>query len=159
MPTRNASATWEGGLRGGKGSFRGESGAIQGAYSFGTRFGDQAGTNPEELLAAAEAACFSMALSAGLEKAGTPATRVETRAACTVEKQGDGFKITTMRLTVRADVPGIDRAKFQEIAEATKKGCPVSVALAGVQIDLEAQLEGDGASARAERSTGSEARA
>src|SRR5687767_13636511 len=89
MPTRNATATWDGGLKGGKGNFRGESGAIQGAYSFGSRFENAGGTNPEELLAAAEAACFSMALSGGLEKAGTPATRVETRAACTVEKVGD----------------------------------------------------------------------
>ncbi len=141
MPTRNASATWEGGLAKGKGSFSGESGAINGAYSFGTRFGDQKGTNPEELLAAAEAACFSMALSLGPEKNGTPATRVETRAACTVEKVGEGFKITTMKLDVTAAVPNIDDAKFQEVAQATKAGCPVSVALAGVQINIEASLE------------------
>jgi lipoyl-dependent peroxiredoxin len=141
MPTRNASATWEGGLVGGTGSFQGESGAIGGSYSFGSRFGDQGGTNPEELLAAAEAACFSMALSAGLEKNGTPATRVHTEAACTVEKQGEGFKITTMRLRVQAAVPGLDDATFQSIADGTKKGCPVSVALAGVDISLEATLE------------------
>jgi lipoyl-dependent peroxiredoxin len=140
MPTRNASATWEGGLTKGKGSFSGESGAINGAYSFGTRFGDQKGTNPEELLAAAEAACFSMALSGGLEKNGTPATRVETRAACTVEKVGDGFKITTMKLDVRAQVPNIDAAAFQKVAEATKTGCPVSQALAGVKIEMKAEL-------------------
>lgn len=162
MPTRNATATWEGGLRGGKGTFRGESGAIQGAYSFGSRFENAGGTNPEELLAAAEAACYSMALSAGLEKAGTPATRVETRAACTVDKVGDGFKITTMRLNVRATVPGIDADGFRKAAEATKTGCPVSVALAGVQIELDAQLESDGAAAgarpSAERAAGSEAR-
>ena len=141
MPTRNASATWEGGLQGGKGSFQSESGAIGGNYSFGSRFGDAGGTNPEELLAAAEAACFSMALSAGLEKNGTPATRVHTDAACTVEKVGEGFKITTMRLRVRATVPGVDDATFQSIADGTKKGCPVSVALAGVNITLEATLE------------------
>jgi len=141
MPTRNASATWEGGLQGGKGSFQGESGAIGGSYSFGSRFGDQGGTNPEELLAAAEAACFSMALSAGLEKNGTPATRVHTDAACTIDKAGDGFKITTMRLRVAATVPGIDDATFQSIADGTRKGCPVSVALAGVDISLEATLE------------------
>ena len=122
MPTRNASAVWEGGLQKGKGSFKGESGAIGGSYSFGSRFGDAGGTNPEELLAAAEAACFSMALSGGLEKNGSPATRVETRAACTVEKVGEGFKITTMRLNTSATVPGIDAAKFQEIAQATKAG-------------------------------------
>jgi lipoyl-dependent peroxiredoxin len=141
MPTRNASATWEGGLAKGKGSFSGESGAINGAYSFGTRFGDQKGTNPEELLAAAEAACFSMALSGGLEKNGTPATRVETRAACTVEKVGEGFKITTMKLDVRAQVPNIDAAAFQKVAEATKTGCPVSQALAGVKIEMTARLQ------------------
>jgi lipoyl-dependent peroxiredoxin len=141
MPTRNASATWEGGLQGGKGSFQGESGAINGAYSFGSRFGDTGGTNPEELLAAAEAACFSMALALGLEKNGTPATRVHTDAACTIEKIGEGFKITTMRLRTRATVAGIEDSAFQAIAEATKVGCPVSQALASVGIDLEASLE------------------
>ncbi len=140
MPTRNASATWEGGLRGGKGSFKGESGAVSGAYSFGSRFESAGGTNPEELLAAAEAACFSMALSGGLEKAGTPATRIETKAACTIEKQGDGFTITTMKLIVRATVPGIDKAAFQQTAQATKDACPVSRALKGVKIDLDATL-------------------
>lgn len=141
MPTRNASATWEGGLAKGKGSFSGESGAINGAYSFGTRFGDQKGTNPEELLAAAEAACFSMALSGALEKNGTPPARVETRAACTVEKAGEGFRITTMKLDVRAEVPNIDAAAFQKVAAATKTGCPVSQALAGVKIEMTAQLQ------------------
>lgn len=141
MPTRNASATWEGTLQGGKGSFEGESGAIAGSYSFGSRFGDTGGTNPEELLAAAEAACFSMALAVGLEQAGTPAERVHTDAACTIEKQADGFKITTIKLRVRARVPGVDDAAFQQAAQATKAGCPVSKALAGVDIQLEATLE------------------
>ena len=141
MPTRNASAVWEGGLKGGKGSFNGESGAIGGAYSFGSRFENEKGSNPEELLAAAEAACFSMALSGGLEKNGTPATRVETAAACTVEAVPGGFGITTMKLRVSATVPGLDDAKFQEIAAATKNGCPVSKALAGnVKIELTAKL-------------------
>jgi len=141
MPTRNASAVWEGGLRGGNGRFDGESGALSGRYDFGSRFTDAGGTNPEELLAAAEAACFSMALSAGLEGAGHAPTRVETKAACTVEKVEDGFKITTMKLRVTAVVDGIDDAKFQEIAAATKTGCPVSKALAGVDIQLEATLQ------------------
>ena len=141
MPTRNASATWEGGLKGGNGSFRGESGAIDGSYSFGSRFAEEGGTNPEELLAAAESACFSMALAGALEKNGTPATRVHTDAAATIEKIGEGFKITTMNLRVRATVPGVDDATFQSIAESTKVGCPVSQALAGVSIDLEATLE------------------
>src|SRR5438045_7806407 len=125
MPTRNASAVWEGGLKSGKGSFKGESGAIGGVYSRGSRFENDAGSNPEELLAAAEAACFSMALSGGLEKAGFAPTSIDTKAACTIEKVGEGFKITKMDLTVTATVPGIDDAKFQQIAAATKEGCPV----------------------------------
>ncbi len=141
MPTRKASATWEGGLRGGKGSFRGESGAIDASYSFGSRFTDAGGTNPEELLAAAEAACFSMALAAGLEAAGTPAERVYTDAACTVEKVEEGFRITTMRLRVTARIPGVDDATFQKAAHDTRSNCVVSKALAGVDIQLEATLE------------------
>ena len=141
MPTRKASAIWEGGLKSGKGNFRGETGAIGGSYSF-SRFAEESeGTNPEELLAAAEASCFSMALSAGLEKNGTPPTRVETEAHCTVEKVGDGFKVTTMKLVTRATAPGLDDATFQRIANGTKDGCPVSGALKGnVDIQLDASL-------------------
>ena len=140
MPTRTATAQWQGGLKGGKGSFKGQTG-LGGSYSFGSRFQDETGSNPEELLAAAEAACFSMALSGGLEKEGFPPTSVETQAACTVEKVGEGFKITTMKLIVTAVVPGLDDAKFQSIAAATKEGCPVSSALKGnVQIELSAKL-------------------
>ena len=102
MPTRNASAKWEGGLKGGKGSFSGQTG-LGGQYNFSSRFENGQGSNPEELLAAAEAACFSMALSAGLEGNGTPPTSVETKAACTIEKVGDGFSITKMALDVTAD--------------------------------------------------------
>ena len=141
MPTRKASATWEGGLQSGKGNFKGESGGIAGSYSAGSRFAEDAGSNPEELLAAAHAACYSMALSVELEKAGKPPTRVSTDAACTVEKVGDGFSITTMKLTTRATVPGIDDAEFQKLANGAKEGCPVSRALAGVQIELDATLE------------------
>jgi osmotically inducible protein OsmC len=141
MPTRNASATWEGGLQGGTGSFTGESGTIGGSYSVGSRFGEQKGTNPEELLAAAEAACFSMALSGALERNGTAPTRVHTDAACTVEKVGDGWSITTMRLRVRVAAQGVDNDKFQSLVEDTKKGCPVSRALTGVNITVEASLE------------------
>src|SRR5438045_9672908 len=108
MPTRNASAVWEGGLKSGKGSFKGESGAIGGVYSRGSRFENDAGSNPEELLAAAEAACFSMALSGALEKNGTPATKIETAAACTIEAVEGGFGIATMKLDVKAAVPGMD---------------------------------------------------
>lgn len=143
MPTRNASAAWDGGLRGGKGTFSGESGVIGGDYSFGSRFESAGGTNPEELLAAAEAACYSMALSGALERAGHRPERVETRAACTIEKVGDAFAITRMQLVVTARVPGMDRDDFKDVAEATKSGCPVSKALLGnVEIDVEARLEG-----------------
>lgn len=142
MPTRHASATWEGGLRGGKGSFSGESGTIGGNYAFATRFGEEKGSNPEELLAAAEAACYSMALSGKLEGLGTPATRVQTHAACTVEKVNDAFTVTTMKLTVRAVVPGMSNDDFQAAAAATKDTCPISKAIKGnVAIDLDAALE------------------
>ncbi len=140
MPTRNASAQWKGGLKSGSGSFKGQTG-LGGSYSFGSRFENGSGSNPEELLAAAEAACYSMALSVGLEQAGFTPTSVDTQAACTVEKVGEGFKITTMKLVVNAVVPGIDDAKFQAIAAATKEGCPVSSALKGnVQIELTATV-------------------
>jgi osmotically inducible protein OsmC len=142
MPTRHASATWTGDLRSGKGTFSGESGAVGGEYSFGTRFGDAQGTNPEELLAAADAACFSMALSGALQKAGMTPEKIETKAACTIEKVGDGFKITRMKLDCTARVPGADRDAFKDIAEATKSACPVSTALMGnVDIELDARLD------------------
>jgi lipoyl-dependent peroxiredoxin len=141
MPIRHASAVWEGGLKGGKGTFKGESGGIGGQYNFGSRFEEGAGSNPEELIAAAEAACFSMAFSAGLERNGTPATKIATNAGCTVERVETGFKITRIALDVTATVPGVDDAKFQELATAAKEGCPVSNALKGnVQIDLTAKL-------------------
>ncbi len=142
MPTRRALATWEGGLKDGNGSFRGESGAINGSYT-ASRFQENGGgTNPEELLAAAEASCFSMALAADLEREGASPQRITTDAACTVEKVEEGFRITTMKLWVRAEVPGVDEATFRRVAEATKEGCPVSKALLGnVEIELDAQLE------------------
>ncbi len=140
MPTRTASAKWNGGLKGGNGSFKGETG-LGGSYSFGSRFENASGSNPEELLAAAEAACFSMALSSNLEKNGTPATRVDTTARCTIEKVGDGFKVTRMQLDVRASVPKIDDATFQRLASQTKDGCPISQVMKGnVPIELSAQL-------------------
>lgn len=143
MPTRKASAKWEGGLKGGKGTFTGESGAIGGQYSFSSRFENGVGSNPEELLAAAEAACFSMAFSGSLEKNGTPPTSIETSAACTVQPVEGGFGITSIALDVNAAVPGIDDAKFQEIAAATLTGCPVSKALHGnVKITVNAKLAG-----------------
>lgn len=141
MPTRKATATWEGGLKTGKGSFKADSGAIGGQYNFSSRFESGKGSNPEELLAAAEAACFSMALAGGLEKNGTPATKIETTAAATIESVPGGFGITTMKLNVQATVPKIDKVKFDQIAQETKEGCPVSKALKGnVNIVLEARL-------------------
>jgi osmotically inducible protein OsmC len=141
MPTRKASARWEGGLKGGKGSFSGESTAIGGQYSFSSRFEEGVGSNPEELLAAAEAACYSMALSGALEKNGTVATSIDTDAACTVEPVEGGFGITKMHLVVVAAVPGIDNAKFQEVAKATLVGCPVSKAFRGnLTLTLDARL-------------------
>jgi osmotically inducible protein OsmC len=142
MPTSNASAVWEGGLREGKGQFAAGSGAFEGRYSFPTRFADAPGTNPEELIGAAHAACLSMALAAGLEKDGTPAQRISTQAACTLEKVDAGFRITRMHLEVRGTVPGLDPAAFEAAAEAAKEGCPVSNALKGnVTFTLDARLE------------------
>jgi osmotically inducible protein OsmC len=142
MTTSKAEAVWEGGLKGGKGRFAAGSGAFSGAHSYTTRFESAPGTNPEELIAAAHAACLSMALSGGLEAAGTPATRITTRAACTIDKAGGGFRITRMRLEVRGVVPGIQAGAFREAAEQAKQGCPVSQALQGnVEMELDAQLE------------------
>jgi osmotically inducible protein OsmC len=139
MPTRRATAEWKGGMKG-QGSFRGQTG-LAGQYNFSSRFENGTGSNPEELLAAADAACFSMALAFALEREGHPATSVETTGDCSVEKQGEGWKVTRIALATRATVPGIDPQKFQSIAQATKEGCPVSQALKGnVQIDLDAQL-------------------
>jgi len=132
MPTSKSNAVWEGKLKDGKGTFAAGSGAFQGPYTFKTRFEGTGGTNPEELLAAAEAACFSMALGAALEKAGKPATRIETTAACTLDMVDGGPKITKMDLTVRGTVPGMDQATFAKLANETKTGCPVSKALAGI---------------------------
>jgi osmotically inducible protein OsmC len=142
MVTRRSSARWEGGLKGGKGTFKGESGAIAGQYSYSSRFEEGVGSNPEELLAAAEAACFSMALSGSLEKNGTVPTSVETNAACTVLPQREGgFRITTIALDVVAVVPGIDDAKFQQIVKETLEGCPVSKTFRGnVELSANAKL-------------------
>src|SRR4051812_18939366 len=114
MPTRHASAVWEGDLKGGKGNFKGASGAISGPYSFGTRFEEAPGTNPEELIGAAHAACYSMALAAGLGKAGFKPERVSTTADVTIDKVGDGFKITKIVLKTEAKVPNIDDNQFRQ---------------------------------------------
>ena len=139
MPTRKASAVWNGGLKGGNGTFKGETG-LGGAYNFSSRFENGTGSNPEELLAAAEAACFSMALSGNLEKNGTPPTKIETTAACTVEKVADKMTITRIELTVKASVPKVDKATFDRLVQETKVGCPVSRALQAVKIEVKADL-------------------
>lgn len=142
MPTSKAHAVWEGGLKTGTGTFEAASGVFKGPYSFKTRFEGAAGTNPEELLAAAHAACLSMALSAALEAGGTPPTRITTNAACTIEKKEGGFRITRMQLTVRGKVPGMDNETFKSAAADAKKGCPVSQALQNnVEVELDAALE------------------
>ena len=141
MPARTGSATWEGTLKGGKGTMKLGSGAYEGPFSFLSRFESGTGTNPEELIGAALAGCFSMALSANLEKAGHPATRVSTKANVTLEMLPAGPTITTIELDNESEVPGIDATAFQEQAEATKKGCPVSRALTGTAIKLNARLK------------------
>jgi len=142
MPVRNAKAVWEGGLKDGHGTVALGSGAYEGRYSFGSRFEEAGGTNPEELIGAAHAGCFSMALSAGLGRAGFSPKRVATAARVHLEKVGEGFKITRIDLTTEAEIPGIDDAAFQEQANKAKEGCPVSQALAGTEIHLDARLVG-----------------
>jgi osmotically inducible protein OsmC len=142
MTVSNAAAVWEGGLKTGKGNMTAGSGAFKGEYTFATRFEGAKGTNPEELIAAAHAACFSMALSADLERAGKPATRVSTKAAATMEVVSGKPTVSKIRLEVRGKVAGIDQAAFQKAAEGAKENCPVSRALKGnVAIELDAKLE------------------
>jgi osmotically inducible protein OsmC len=140
MPVRKAEAVWEGGLLKGKGSMKLGSGAYEGAFSFASRFENGTGTNPEELIGAAHAGCFSMALSFMLEQAGHTPRRVRSSAKVHIDKVGEGFKITAIELETEADIPGIDEKKFMEIADAAKKGCPVSQALSGTEITLKARL-------------------
>ena len=138
MAKRTANAVWEGTLREGKGRVKLGSGAFEGQYSFASRFEEGTGTNPEELIGAAHAGCFSMALAAGLTKAGYNPTRISTNASVSLEKVGEGFKITTIELNTEGEVPGIDEQTFLDAAESAKKNCPVSQALAGVDIKLNA---------------------
>lgn len=140
MTTRSAEAEWTGSLRDGAGRMRLGSGAFDGAYSFPSRFQDGQGTNPEELIGAAHAGCFSMALAAGLTKAGHAPNRIHTTAQVHLEKVGEGFEITRIDLETDAEVPGIDDEAFQKEAEAAKANCPVSKALAGSRISLKAVL-------------------
>ena len=138
---RKASAVWNGGLRDGKGTISTASGVLNNTqYSFSTRFENGIGTNPEELIGAAHAGCFSMAFSAALEKAGFKGEKVATEATVSLEKVGEGFAITAVHLTVTGKVSGIDNAKFQEIANGAKAGCPVSKVL-NATITMDAKLE------------------
>lgn len=140
MTTRKAHARWDGGIKEGKGTIDFGSGVFKGAYSFTSRFEDGVGTNPEELLAAAHAGCFAMALSLILGKAGFKPDYVDATAHVTIMQQGGGFKITRSRLVCEAKVPGMDQAAFAQQAESAKANCPVSQALAGTEITLEATL-------------------
>jgi osmotically inducible protein OsmC len=141
MPKRKAEARWDGSLQEGNGTMRLATGSYEGAYSFGSRFEEGEGTNPEELIAGAHAGCFSMALSADLGRAGHAAESVETTATVHLEKVGEGFGITRIELDTRARVPGVADDEFQRIAEQTKQNCPVSLALGAVEsIEVNAQL-------------------
>ena len=138
--TTFGSAKWQGGLKDGKGAISSKSGALSDyPYGFASRFEGKPGTNPEELIGAAHAGCFTMALSLILEQAGFKAEEMNTKAEITLAKQGDGFAITKSQLTLRAKIPGIDKAKFRELAGMAEKGCPVSKVL-NCEISLDAAL-------------------
>jgi osmotically inducible protein OsmC len=138
---RSASAVWHGSLKEGKGTISTQSGTLKDTqYSFGSRFAEGVGTNPEELIAAAHAGCFTMALSAQLTEAGLVADSIETTAAVTLDMHGEGPTITKIHLTTKAKVPGADKVKFDELANKAKVGCPVSKVLKAAEITLDATL-------------------
>jgi osmotically inducible protein OsmC len=138
---RHASAEWKGGIKDGKGTISSQSGVLsETQYSFSTRFEDGIGTNPEELIAAAHAGCFSMALSGQLSKAGLTAESINTTATVTLDKKDEGFAITAVHLEVRARIPGADEQAFETAANNAKTGCPVSKVL-NAEITMEAKLE------------------
>jgi osmotically inducible protein OsmC len=141
MPKRKAQARWDGSLKDGDGKMSMASGAYEGPYSFQSRFEEGDGTNPEELLAAAHAGCYSMQLSGVLGAGGHDPDSVSTEATVHIDKAGEGFEITRIGLTTRARVPGIDDAAFQEAAETAKNICPVSVLFKGAEISVDATLE------------------
>ena len=142
MPTRIANANWEGDFKRGGGTVAVDSGLFSGPYNFSGRFESGTGTNPEELLGAAHASCFTMALSVGLTQAGTPPESLETEAKVTVDQVEGGFGITRIDLDLRGKVPGIDEAAFNEAAAGAKAGCPLSKALAAVpEINLNVTFE------------------
>jgi osmotically inducible protein OsmC len=140
MFTRKATAEWKGDLKEGRGQIELSSGAWSGPYSFRTRFENEQGTNPEELIGAAHAGCFSMALAAGLAKAGHHPKRIHTTASVQLSKDNGGFSIDLVRLTTEAEVPEIDEGEFDKLASQAKDSCPVSKALAGTTITLESKL-------------------
>jgi osmotically inducible protein OsmC len=140
MPARKADAQWEGSLQEGSGTMRLGGGAYEGPYSFKSRFEDGNGTNPEELIAAAHAGCYSMALSGALGRAGHPPTSVHTTASVHLNKTDAGFRVQKIDLVTEAVVPGIDEAAFQDVAKTAKETCPISVLLSSVEITLDATL-------------------
>lgn len=140
MPVRTAKASWRGNLKEGKGQMKSESSAVDGAYSFSTRFEEEKGTNPEELIAAAHAGCFSMAFSKTLADAGHTPNEINTTANVHMEKGDSGFSISKIVLQTKGDVPGIGADDFKKYAEDAKVNCPVSKALKAVNIELEASL-------------------
>lgn len=140
MVIRKAEATWNGSLKEGKGTMKVGSGAFSGAFTWRSRFEDEPGTNPEELIGAAHAGCFSMSVSSKLGKAGFTPDSITTRAKVHFGKVDGVSTITLIELDCEASVPGIEAAQFAEITEAARTGCPVSVALAGVEIRLDARL-------------------
>ncbi|HYL99823.1 MAG TPA: OsmC family protein [Blastocatellia bacterium] len=141
MPIRKAEAEWKGNLTEGSGHLKVGSGAFDGPYSFKSRFEEgQSATNPEELIGAAHAGCFTMALTAQLSRAGITPDRIHTEAKVKFDKVGDGFAITRIDLETEGHIPGIDNAQFQKAAQDAKQNCPVSKALAGTEIHLNAKL-------------------
>jgi osmotically inducible protein OsmC len=140
MLKRTSEAQWEGPFADGKGRFWTESGEVSGVFSAGTRFEEQPGTNPEELIGAAHAGCFSMALTADLERAGYQPTSIRTVAVVDLDKGDAGWMITRIALDAQGLVPDIDEAEFRRIAEGAKTNCPISKALASVPIELQASL-------------------
>lgn len=140
MPVRKAQAIWHGSFKEGHGQMSFGDGAFEGSYSAGSRFEEAEGTNPEELLGAAHAGCFSMALASGLGAAGTPPNHIQTEAEVTIEKTDAGWTVTKVHLITEANVPNVDPAEFQQTAEKAKDNCPISRALGGVAISLQANL-------------------
>jgi lipoyl-dependent peroxiredoxin len=140
MPIRKARAVWKGSLKEGRGNMELDSGSFSGAYSFSTRFEEEKGTNPEELIGGAHAGCFSMAFSGDLGKAGFKPESIETEARVHLDKSEKGFTITKIVLSTKGKVAGISKEDFQKIAQGAKEGCPVSRLLTGAKIELEAEL-------------------